>query len=707
MSVEDQIALLTQRVGVDRFNRLVSDLDQAATRGDAERLLRASAFFRALFERQIDWLEHEADLTKSALSAIFTDFDARLDPTRSEVAISADLRVLRQRAMLHIVWRSFTSQLGLDETLAAMSALSDFVIKVAVLVANTEVTQRFGQPIGDDTGSVQGLIVIGMGKLGGRELNLSSDIDIIFAYDESGSTQGGRSSTSNQEFFTRVAQRVIRLIDTVTQEGRVFRVDTRLRPFGESGALVASYQSLENYYQQHGRDWERYALLKARCITGTLEQTRAFEQLAQQFVYRRYTDFSVIDGLRDMKALIDAERVSKGLSSDIKRGPGGIREAEFVVQSHQLVRGGRIPAIQKAGFQEAAKALSEAECLAHESAQTLLEQYRYLRQVEHAIQALRDEQTHAIPETDEARSGLCLLLRYDSWDAFYTECQRRRTIIATAFDALLETTSEHSQLIVGIDTEAPALDLNALKALQVVSEQDLAAQMTLFVAETRFRVMEPEGSRRLQKTLPLIVKAVDRYSDPAQVLQRVLAIVTSVLKRSAYLVLLSENPRALSRLVDLVAKSRPIADKLVESPELLDELLFPDRLLTAPSKRDIQHLADSVMASIEFDDLEAVMQHLRRFKDAIAFRVAASELEGSIALMKVSDNLSFLAEVIVERSVAIAQQQLIDKYGQPGDGAGFCVMAYGKLGGLELSYESDLDLVFVCSGENGFTDGAK
>ncbi len=707
MSVEDQIALLTQRVGVDRFNRLVSGLDQAATRGDAERLLRASAFFRALFERQIDWLEHEADLTKSALSAIFTDFDARLDPARSEAAISADLRVLRQRAMLYIVWRSFTSQSGLDETLAAMSALADFVIKVAVRVANTEVTQRFGQPIGDDTGSVQGLIVIGMGKLGGRELNLSSDIDIIFAYDESGSTQGGRSSTSNQEFFTRVAQRVIRLIDTVTQEGRVFRVDTRLRPFGESGALVASYQSLENYYQQHGRDWERYALLKARCITGTLEQTRAFEQLAQQFVYRRYTDFSVIDGLRDMKALIDAERVSKGLSSDIKRGPGGIREAEFVVQSHQLVRGGRIPAIQKAGFQEAAKALSEAECLAHESAQTLLEQYRYLRQVEHAIQALRDEQTHAIPETDEARSGLCLLLRYDSWDAFYTECQRSRTIIATAFDALLETTSEHSQLIVGIDTEAPALDLNALKALQVVSEQDLAAQMTLFVAETRFRVMEPEGSRRLQKTLPLIVKAVDRYSDPAQVLQRVLAIVTSVLKRSAYLVLLSENPRALSRLVDLVAKSRPIADKLVESPELLDELLFPDRLLTAPSKRDIQHLADSVMASIEFDDLEAVMQHLRRFKDAIAFRVAASELEGSIALMKVSDNLSFLAEVIVERSVAIAQQQLIDKYGQPGDGAGFCVMAYGKLGGLELSYESDLDLVFVCSGENGFTDGAK
>ncbi|MDB3934070.1 bifunctional [glutamate--ammonia ligase]-adenylyl-L-tyrosine phosphorylase/[glutamate--ammonia-ligase] adenylyltransferase, partial [Luminiphilus sp.] len=543
MSVEDQIALLTQRVGVDRFNRLVSGLDQVATRGDAERLLRASAFFRALFERQIDWLEHEADLTKSALSAIFTDFDARLDPTRSEAAISADLRVLRQRAMLHIVWRSFTSQSGLDETLAAMSALADFVIKVAVRVANTEVTQRFGQPIGDDTGSVQGLIVIGMGKLGGRELNLSSDIDIIFAYDESGSTQGGRSSTSNQEFFTRVAQRVIRLIDTVTQEGRVFRVDTRLRPFGESGALVASYQSLENYYQQHGRDWERYALLKARCITGTLEQTRAFEQLAQQFVYRRYTDFSVIDGLRDMKALIDAERVSKGLSSDIKRGPGGIREAEFVVQSHQLVRGGRIPAIQKAGFQEAAEALSEAECLAHESAQTLLEQYRYLRQVEHAIQALRDEQTHAIPETDEARSGLCLLLRYDSWDAFYTECQRSRTIIATAFDALLETTSEHSQLIVGIDTEAPALDLNALKALQVVSEQDLAAQMTLFVAETRFRVMEPEGSRRLQKTLPLIVKVVDRYSDPAQVLQRVLAIVTSVLKRSAYLVLLSENPR--------------------------------------------------------------------------------------------------------------------------------------------------------------------
>jgi glutamate-ammonia-ligase adenylyltransferase len=709
MVVEDQIQLMSQRMGAQRFERLISRLDDCGTAGDARRLLGSSEFFRGLVERQIDWVESDAKLEASTIDYITAAHErsaATLQPT--EATLTSSLRVLRQRAMLHILWRSFTQKAtGLDETLVAMSDLADFVIREAAQFAQAQVGARFGKPIGEESQTHQHLIVVGMGKLGGRELNLSSDIDIIFVYDEPGVTEGGRSSTSNQEFFTRVAQLVIKLIDSVTHEGRVFRVDTRLRPFGDSGALVASYPSLENYYQQHGRDWERYALLKSRCITGPFEQTRAFQQLARRFVYRRYTDFSVIEGLRDMKALIDAERVSKDLASDVKRGPGGIREAEFVVQSHQLTHGGRIPAIQTINFQTSALALAKEQCVPQPVVSTLTSAYRHLRQVEHGIQALRDEQIHAIPEASDAQENLRRLLGCGSWAELRDQTDVHRTAIATEFDALLNEPGYETRLIVGIDSDAPSLDMSVVMGLSLDREGEIVAVVSDFIAQTRFRVLDPEGVRRLQKVLPLILKAVDDQDDVEPVLKRLLSIVTAVLKRSAYLVLLGENPLALARLVNLVSRSEPITQKLLDSPELLDELLFPERLLSIPSKDEIRDLLNSTLEHIDPDDLESAMQLLRRFKETIVFRVACSELEGAISLMKVSDNLSFLAEVIVERAVAIAYGQLVERHGEPSGDAGFCVMAYGKLGGLELSYESDLDLVFVSAGDNGTTAGAK
>jgi len=709
MVVEDQIQLMSQRIGGQRFGGLLSRLDDCGSEGDTLRLLRCSEFFRGLVERQIDWLETEAQFKANTIDYITAAHERSAATLQStEATLMSSLRVLRQRAMLHILWRSFTqSATGLDETLVAMSDLADFVIWQAVRFAEAQVGARFGEPIGEESQTRQYLIVVGMGKLGGCELNLSSDIDIIFVYDEPGVTEGGRSSTSNQEFFTRVAQLVIRLIDTVTHEGRVFRVDTRLRPFGDSGALVASYPSLENYYQQHGRDWERYALLKSRCITGLIEQTRAFQQLARRFVYRRYTDFSVIDGLRDMKALIDTERVSKDLANDVKRGPGGIREAEFVVQSHQLTHGGRIPAIQTSNFQTSAAVLAKERCAPQSVVSTLTSAYRHLRQVEHGIQALRDEQTHSIPDVSDAQENLRHLLGYASWSELREETEVHRTAIATEFDALLNEPGQTTRLIIGIDSESPSLDMSVIRGLSLNRVDHIVAVVSDFIAETRFRVLDPEGVRRLQKVLPLILKAVEDQDDIEQVLKRLLSIVTAVLKRSAYLVLLSENPLALRRLVNLVSRSEPITQKLLGSPELLDELLFPERLLSIPSKDEIRTLLNSTLEHIDTDDLESAMQLLRRFKDAIVFRVACSELEGAISLMKVSDNLSFLAEVIVERAVTIAYDQLVEKYGEPSGDAGFCVMAYGKLGGLELSYESDLDLVFVSTGENGTTAGAK
>ena len=707
MSGQDQLELFANRLGNERYHRLVSSLDGCAAEGATNRLLRDSEFFRTLAERQIDWLEDEADFSQPSIDALLAATLADNLNREDEASVIKALRVLRQRAMLHTVWRSFTSPNGLDETLDSMTKLADFVIRCAVDYAEHAVSKRYGHAVGDDTGALQKLIVVGMGKLGGRELNLSSDIDIMFIYDETGSTQGGRTSTSNQEYFTRIAQLVIRLIDAVSVDGRVFRVDTRLRPFGDSGALVASYGSLENYYQQHGRDWERYALLKSRCITGPAEQAAPFQRLASQFVYRRYTDFGVIDGLRTMKALIDAERITKGLANDVKRGPGGIREAEFIVQSHQLVRGGRIPSVQKVGFKESVAALSSEECIPSDVAERLWVNYRHLRQLEHGIQALRDEQTHTLPSRSQDQDALCELLEYEDWQTLAIATEASRRAIAVEFEALLRDSSEQADLILGLDSETPTLDITAVRALSLKSEGVLLNVLEAFIAESRFRIMDTEATQRLQKVLPLLVNEADQHAQPGDALKRILSIVTVILKRSAYLSLLAENPQARERFVGLVARSPSIAAKLRETPELLDELLFPKRLFTVPSKEDIREQLDALTTYVDPDDLEAVMQHLRRLKDAITFRVAVSELEGSIPLMKVSDNLSFLAEVIVERAVAVAYRDLAKKYGEPANGAAFCVLAYGKLGGIELSYESDLDLVFIASGEEGVTTGAK
>jgi glutamate-ammonia-ligase adenylyltransferase len=367
------------------------------------------------------------------------------------------------------------------------------------------------------------------------------------------------------------------------------------------------------------------------------------------------------------------ERITKGLVNDVKRGPGGIREAEFIVQSHQLVRGGRIPSVQKVSFKESVAALSSEECIPSDVAECLRVNYRHLRQLEHGIQALRDEQTHTLPSRPQDQDALCELLEYEDWQTLATATEASRRAIAVEFEALLRDSSEQADLILGLDSETPTLDATAVRALSLRSEGVVLDVLEMFIAESRFRIMDTEATHRLQKVLPLLVKEADQHAQPADALTRILSIVTVIFKRSAYLSLLAENPQARERFVGLVARSPSIAAKLRETPELLDELLFPKRLFTVPSKEDIREQLDALTTYVDPDDLEAVMQHLRRLKDAITFRVAVSELEGSIPLMKVSDNLSFLAEVIVERAVAVAYRDLVKKYGEPAHGAAFCV----------------------------------
>ncbi len=709
MKTNETLDLFFERVGGELPGGWLEERVPDDQRDALIRLFASSEFFRDLFQANASWALSELDWASPPVDTVSLLFDEAvpISSTLAEDEFLADLRQRRRRCMLHIVWSSFVDPDGLDRALFAMSALADSVIRQSLLYSKEQLVARLGRPVGASSGEEQALLVVAMGKMGGYELNLSSDIDIMFAYNDPGETMGGRKSVSNQEYFTRQAQAIIRYLDSVTADGRVFRVDTRLRPFGDSGALVANLPALETYYQEHGRNWERYALMKARVISLAPAQHQEINDLFRHFVYRRYIDFGIIDGLRDMKRLIETERVNKDYDDDVKRGRGGIREAEFIVQSHQLTRGGRYPELRCRGFAESIEVLTDAGYLDKDYSETLHQSYRFLRQVEHALQALADRQTHALPTSPDDQQCVVGLLNQPSWASLAGRIATARTDIAERFDALLAEPGERRSLLLAGDSDNMTIDRGSIDELGLARAASFLPALDAFTANARLHLMDEEGLRRLQRLLPLLCQSADKLETSLSAFERVLSIVEAVLRRSAYLSLLAENPSALDRLVFLTARSRFIADRLQERPELLDELLFPDRLFTAPSRDDIAILLNQYRKRWSGSDLEAPMQDLRRFKDEIVFRVAASELEGSLPLMKVSDNLSFLAEVILDEAVIQAKTELELRHGTPGNSAGFAILAYGKLGGLELNYQSDLDLVFVCDGESGMTNGDK
>ena len=429
--------LFFERVSTQLAPNWLSDQVSADRRESLIRLFESSEFFRDLFANDSHWALSELDWPSQPVETVTALFQGAVHDCLAlpEDQFLAQIRRLRRRCMLHIVWSSFVDTDGLDRTLVAMTALADAVIQLSLTYSAEKLTARFGRPISALTGCEQTLLVIAMGKLGGGELNLSSDIDIMFAYNDPGETAGGRKSLSNQEYFTRQAQAVIRYLDAVTVDGRVFRVDTRLRPFGDSGALVASLSALEAYYQEHGRNWERYALLKARLISLDAEQHAEASELFRKFVYRRYIDFGVIDGLRDMKRLIENERISKDLDDDVKRGRGGIREAEFIVHSHQLTRGGRDPELRTRGFRESMLAVTSAGHIDAADSTALIEAYRSLRRRACPQHSPIDKRIAYRPVED--RVSVARLLNQPSWDAVTDLVTSARSQIADRFDALL------------------------------------------------------------------------------------------------------------------------------------------------------------------------------------------------------------------------------------------------------------------------------
>lgn len=621
------------------------------------------------------------------------------------------LRRFRERHMLRIIWRDLNRLAPTLETTRDVSWLADACIRLGLAHCTAELETKFGTPLGRHSGERQELIVIAMGKLGAFELNLSSDIDLIFAYPEGGETSGAKRSLSNEEFFTRVGRALIGLLDPVTAEGFVFRVDMRLRPYGDSGALVHSFAALESYYQEQGRDWERYALIKARPVTGMPSATAQLMEFLRPFVYRRYVDFSAIESLRSMKQLIVAEVRRRGLQGNVKLGGGGIREIEFIAQCFQLIRGGRDTGLQRRELLPVLRECAELGSLPEAATAELITAYLFLRDAEHGIQAWEDRQTQELPQDDLARAALAQAMGFDGYDAFEAELTAQRAVVSRHFDDLIAEADggDDEESCQEIWSGEP--DAAQLEALGFGDGQRLADLLCKLLASRRVQGLQATGRERLDRFMPRLIAACADAEEADLALERALPLVEAVLRRSAYLLLLIENPPALADLATLCGASPWIAEQLAKHPVLLDELLDRASLYSAPERDALKVELRQQLARLTVDDLEGHMEALRYFKAAQVLRVAASELAGRLPVMKVSDKLSFIAEVCLEQVLALAWAQLTARHGEPtreGTGMGFVVLAYGKLGGIELSYSSDLDLVFIFdAAAGGATDGER
>ena len=706
---------LIARIGEPGYALLYDRVNDTEQQPVFERLMASSEFFVELVARHCDWLV--AALEEGSLLCAAPEQPAELDQMlESMMGASASeaewmwvLRIFRNQQLLRILWQDAASISTIEAAFLRLSRLADCCIRFAVRCAQRALSPKFGEPMGGESNEVQSLVVLAMGKLGGQELNFSSDIDLIFAYPEPGTTQGGQQCLDNQTYFTRLGQMVIRLLDAVTEDGFVFRVDMRLRPYGDSGALVGSFNALELYYQEQGREWERYAMIKARPVTGDPAAQQSLMSMLNGFIYRRYTDFSVIAALREMKTMMRAEVTRLGVTRDLKRGAGGIREIEFIAQSLQLIHGGRMPELQCTPLLTALERLSSTGVLPPDQAELLADQYRLARRLEHALQAMQDRQTQVLPDEQRPQEQLALLVGFTDWAELEGEWASAREAVAAAFNALIADPRDPST------SESPpdavvfaALDEAQLEAFGYQQSEATWTTVAQFLDTAWVSSLQGEGRLRLETFLPILCEAAAREPAPDLALTRALPFVRAVCRRSAYLLLLQENPRALAHLLTLVASSEWIAEKLAARPELVDELLHEATLYSAPSRDELHSLVRQQLLRIPEEDLEAQMNALSRIKDGVVLRVAASELSGTLPIMKVSDNLSFLAEAMVEHALVVARAELVKRFGEPeGDRAGLAVMAYGKLGGIELSYGSDLDLVFVFDGADGQTAGPK
>ncbi|MEH6625774.1 MAG: bifunctional [glutamate--ammonia ligase]-adenylyl-L-tyrosine phosphorylase/[glutamate--ammonia-ligase] adenylyltransferase [Motiliproteus sp.] len=678
--------------------------------------------------RKQHWLpELITDFNRSyANGHIVKTLQQQLQSASTEAQLHSTLRQFRNREMVRIVWRDLLRHAELEETTRDLSDLADACTDQALNWLYQWACGSWGTPYSrgtdDQPPEQQRMVILGMGKLGAQELNLSSDIDLIFAFPHNGETQGGKRCLDNQTFFNRLGQKLIQALDNNTADGFVFRVDMRLRPYGQSGILSPCFAAMEEYYQDQGRDWERYAMIKARVMAGDQQAGAQLLLMLRPFVYRKYLDFSAFESLRDMKAMINREVRRKNLQGNVKLGSGGIREVEFIAQAFQLIRGGRDSRLQQRELRHILALLPETVGMPQQAADELLEAYRFLRNAEHGIQAFADKQTQELPGDEQGQLRLAYAMGFQDWNSFFQCLEQHRQRVEKHFAEVIapvQETDEDDQDHIDWQPlwDAELCDEEAESFLQQHGHEDAAEALRLIEnlrCSRKVEVLQQIGRERLNKLMPLLLEAVCNGEAPTRTLARSLQLVEAVLRRSAYFILLMENPGALAQLVKLCSASTWFADLLAKQPILLDELIDVRSLYAPPDREALEDELRQQLLRIPEDDTEALMEALRYFKNAHVLRVAAAEITGALPLMKVSDYLTYIAEVILDGALKMAWRMMTEKHGSPQREPGvpcdpdFIVVGYGKVGGIELSYGSDLDLVFIHNAAaNLATDGAK
>lgn len=688
-----------------------SDVANESIHGRLERVATASDF-------AIDTLTRQPGLLARLLADDGADpplADPVLDPAAPDEWPS-QLRRYRSAESTRLVWRDVLGLDDIDATLAGTTRLAECCLQRALAAVEGSFIERHGV-LRDADGAPIRLVVLALGKLGGKELNFSSDVDLVYGYDLPGDPSAqsdGPRGLAAEQYFSRLGQKLARLLDEVTVDGFCHRVDLRLRPYGNAGRVAWSFPAMEQYFQREGRDWERYAWQKARPVAGDLAAGATFLELLRPFVYRRYLDYGALDGLRAMKAAIAAEVARKELADDIKRGPGGIREIEFLAQALQLIRGGRDPDLRQRALQPALHALIEADQIEAGTGLQLACAYRFLRQLENRLQMLRDQQTHTIPVDPLSRERLAAGLGYGQWDGLKLELERHRRVVREEFAALLAPRpgSRSEDVLAAYWVALP--DGGDPAVLAEAGFEDAASADGLlrdFSRSPGVSALSDLTRGRLDRVLPAFLQGAARSSQSFLSLRRLIALVQNILRRSAYLALLDEQPAALARLVRVTSQSALLAERVAMHPLLLDELLDASIAGELPGRAELIAACAGVGADPRrAADVEAVLNSLNEVRQAASFRIALAHLDHRQPAVESARQLAWLANGVVARVLVMAEREMIAAHGRL-PGARFAVLGYGSLGGEELGFDSDLDLVFLydhpAADGDALSDGAR
>ena len=601
------------------------------------------------------------------------------------------LRRLRQRVMARLITRDLNGFATLDEVVGTVTHLAEIAVRTAVAQLHIDLVAVHGEPRSGTDGKPQQLHVVGMGKLGGAELNASSDIDLVLIYPDEGETDGGRS-LSNHEFFTRMARRLIATLSELTADGFVFRVDTRLRPYGDSGPLVVSFDMLENYLITQGRAWERYAWIKGRPLTG--DQADALLALVRPFVFKRHLDYGAFASMRNLHSQVRHEVNRRDRVDNIKLGPGGIREIEFIAQVFQLIRGGHEHALQQQSTLPVLTVLGERQFIDPAAVTDLKSAYVFLRNLEHRLQYRDDQQTQTMPADPAERLLVGHSMGFADDASFSATLEQHRSAVSQQFDSIFAASDTADHQLSALWHEPYTEDSSTtaeLSALGYTRANELCRRLSLFRHGNRYRQMPADSQRRLDRLVPAAIAAAAAHDNPDATLERLLELFEGVSRREAYLALLHEYPHALDRVTDLMSASPWVAQYITQHPILLDDLLDARTLLAAPDWDALRaELRGNLAAAAE--DIEQQMDMLRHFKNTQTLHCIAQDIAGTLPLETLSDQLSDVACVILEEVLRLSWHGLSQRHR---DTPRFAIVGYGKLGGKELGYASDLDIVFV------------